>query len=280
MERHEVLKTSFSADMATHFCACSHMAADFLFGPQIRRDNIRILNNAVNVDAYSFDANERASVRDRLRLKDKQVLCYVARFTYAKNHSFLMDVFARISAILPDARLLLIGDGPLREPTEALTAKYGLARKVMFLGKRDDVPSLFQAADVYLHPSLFEGLALTLVEAQTAGLKCLAGENLTRETKITPNLSFLPYDAAAWACAAVGLAAGYDRRDCSDVVSRAGYSLREYIREIEEIYADNDAGRNCKDSWLSTDTMWWQCAELLRFEYIRNKIRTFPASCS
>ena len=237
IQEHEQLKREFSLNFATNFWACSRVAADWLFGPQIPREKIRILKNAVNIDMYAFKPATRDRVRRELGLDGRLVLGCIGRFAYQKNQEFLLEAFAGIRKRIPGAVLLLVGDGMYWEERQRDAERLGLADSARFLGRRSDVADLMQAMDVYLQPSRFEGLALTLVEAQIAGLPCLAGENLSPETKITPNLDFLPYETGAWVEAVARLATGYERRDCSGIAAAAGFSIGEQIREIEELYS-------------------------------------------
>ncbi|MDR1612410.1 MAG: glycosyltransferase [Planctomycetota bacterium] len=237
IELHERLKREFSEQMANRFCACSAAAAAWLFGENIPGKKIRILKNAIDVAAFSFNPATRERTRRELRLSGKLVLGCVGRFTYQKNHEKLLDVFALVRDRLPTARLVLVGDGPLLDQARRDATGRGLDGDVAFLGRRGDVADLMQAMDVYLQPSRFEGLGLALVEAQAAGLRCLASEHVPPETGVTPELVRVSGDAGVWADAVLELAGGYDRRDGSGKVAAAGYSIRRQIGEIEKLYA-------------------------------------------
>ena len=146
--------------------ACSRAAGDFLFG----RGRYEELPNAIDVETYRFKEPVRTDVRARLGLGDAPVVGHVGRFSEEKNHRFLLDVFGELLRLKPGARLVLIGDGSLRPGIEERAADRGLADYVLFLGDRKDVPALYQAMDVLVLPSLFEGLPMVGVEAQCAGL--------------------------------------------------------------------------------------------------------------
>jgi len=165
------------------------------------------------------------------------VILQPARLVYQKNHSFMLNVFAKVSDILPNAVLLPAGDGDLRGILEKEAEKLGIADKVRFLGFRDDIAELLQAADLLVMPSRFEGLTIAAVEAQCSGIWCLFSDRLAEETIVTGNAAMLPLDTTLWRDEIVRLAReGYERRDRSAGVATAGYSLREQIKVLERIY--------------------------------------------
>lgn len=233
---HNQLKSKFSEKLATRFCACSRQAAEWLFGGQVVPDKIIILKNAVDVDAFTYNTVTRDKIRKELGLDGCLVLGNVGRFSYQKNHALLMEVFEKIVRVRNDARLLLIGDGPLEEDIRQVATKKGIIDKTLFLGRFDNVAASMQAMDMYLHPALFEGLGFVLVEAQTSGLWCLAGDAVPSEVKFTPNLEFLPYDADSWVRAILERGDKYERLDCSGRAAEAGFSLREQSKVLEKLY--------------------------------------------
>ncbi|MDR1533911.1 MAG: glycosyltransferase [Planctomycetota bacterium] len=233
---HERLKREFTPELATHFCACSAAAAAWLFGPQIDRGRIRILKNAVDLDKFAFNPGVRERVRKELGLGDSPVLGYAGRFSYQKNPEMLLEIFRLVQIRNPRARLLLAGDGPRLEPVRRLAGELSLTGKALFLGRRGDVAELLQAMDVFLLPSRFEGLGLALVEAQAAGLRCLASERVPVEAKLTPLLTFLPLDPGVWAEAALEPDSGRDRREGAALVAEAGYSLQEAAKILARLY--------------------------------------------
>lgn len=167
--------------------ACSRAAGDFLFG----RDRYEELPNAIDIQTYQFEETVRADVRARLGLGDAPVVGHVGRFSEQKNHSFLIDVYTELARLKPEARLMLVGDGPLRPGIERTVAERGLADRVLFLGDRKDVAALYQAMDMFLLPSRYEGLPMVGVEAQCAGLPLVCSEEVTDEVAIG-DATFLP----------------------------------------------------------------------------------------
>ncbi|MFD2331507.1 glycosyltransferase [Cohnella sp. GCM10020058] len=239
IERHEQQKKLFMPHHATHFVACSQLAADWLYGPQIPKEKIRILKNAIDTNKFAFSPKVRKEYRVKLNIEDSFVIGHVGRFVYQKNHKMLIEVFAKVSKEIPNAKLMLIGDGEEFNSIKDSVHDLGLEEDVLLLGRQSDteVPKLMQAMDVFCNPSRFGGLDLTLVEAQTTGLKCLVTADIMPESKITENLQFLPLEVNAWYDAIIELSKGFSRTDCKDIVSKAGYSLENQIHELERIYS-------------------------------------------
>lgn len=234
---HEEWKRKFNTSLATHYFAASQAAADFLFGSQIPGDKIQIIPNAIDVDKFAYNPAIRKEYRNKLGLDGKFVIGNIGRFEYQKNHDFLIDVFAEIAPLVPNATLLLIGDGALQDKIKNKVDRLGLTERTIFLGIRMDVAQLYQAMDVYVHTSRFESLGIVLIEAQCAGLPTFTS-TLLPENSITDNIKGLPFDLARWCEHIVGIAQNdYERRDCSCEVARAGYSLKEQIKVLERIYS-------------------------------------------
>lgn len=236
MVSHEQVKKRFDESMATDFWACSEAAADFLFGEQIPREKIKIMPNAIDVDKFAYDQHIREQYREKYGLQDCFVIGHVGRFAYQKNHRFLVDAFKEITKKIDDARLVLLGDGELFAEIHEQVKGYGLTDKVTFVGKTDDVAGWYQAMDVFCLPSRFEGLGIVLIEAQTAGLKCLTSTDVPAETHITENIIYLPLEISRWVDAVVDLKMGYHRTDMKGKIRGSGYDISEVIKKIERIY--------------------------------------------
>jgi len=233
---HEQKKRAFNTSLATDFWACSSLAADWLFGPQIPREHIRVMKNAIDVKRYVYNCEVRDTYRRKLGLDGCFVLGHVGRFCYQKNHEFLLRVFAQVCSKMKNTCLLLAGSGPLEEAVRQQAQQLHISDKVVFLGSRMDVPQLLQAMDVFCLPSRFEGLGIVLVEAQSAGLKCLASDAVPDEAKITENLRFLPLTEEDWVQAALEIAKGYVRKDMYEEVTEAGYNIVKQVKTVEEFY--------------------------------------------
>jgi glycosyltransferase involved in cell wall biosynthesis len=183
--------------------AISRSAAQDLFGPEWERAGVHLIHSGRDFAPYATPA-PRAAVRAELGLaEDAFVLGHIGRFDWRKNHPFVVEVADEVFRRVPDARLLLIGDGRTRAEVEALVRDRGLTERVVFAGARDDVPRLVTGAmDGFVFPSHHEGLGLAVVEAQAAGLPCVLADALPEEIDVVPELVHrLPLDAppAVWA---------------------------------------------------------------------------------
>lgn len=223
---------------ATDYLACSTEAGQWMFG----ETPFRVVHNAIDRAAYRPDSARRAAMRAQLGLGDAGalVLGHVGRFSYQKNHDYLLDIFAAVHEKRPDAVLLLIGgaveDTSFLDAAHEKAERLGLAEAVRFLGLRSDVPDLMQAMDAFLLPSHFEGLPLVGIEAQAAGLPCYVSDVVSRELAVTDLMHFLPLDAPAPWAAAILEGAGRPRRDTADDIRRAGYDIVAETRKMEEFF--------------------------------------------
>lgn len=245
---HNYYRENLPLEYGTHFCACSKLAADWLFGEQIPREKIKILKNAIDVDKYSFSQKIRDDYRRKLGIDGNFVLGHVGRFVYQKNHKMLIEIFKEVHKELPNSKLILVGIGPLEDTIRKQVKDYGLENAVMFMGKRDDVPELMQAMDVFLLPSHFEGLGLVLIEAQAAGLKCLTSKNIPGEAKITKDIQILSNDVYEWVNSIIKLKNGYKREKNKCLIEAAGYNLNDQIKIIEKLYSGADISKYCDDA--------------------------------
>jgi len=175
---------------ATHLYACSKKAAKWLFKHEAERATI--LNNGIEMEKFTFSQHIRKQKRNELNLEsDTIVLGHVGRFSEQKNQLFLLDVLSLLKEILPNIILIFVGDGPLRKTIENKVKKLKLEKHVKFLGVRSDIHELLQVFDVFLMPSHHEGLPLTLIEAQSAGLPCLISNKITEEVDFGGLIRFL-----------------------------------------------------------------------------------------
>lgn len=197
-----------------------------------------IIPHAIDAKDYRFDAAVREEVRAHYGLTDCLVVGHVGRLHYQKNHTFLLEVFARLHQREPRARLVLVGDGPNLLTLEAKAVDLGVENEVLFLGQRDDVPRLLQAFDLFAMPSRFEGLGMAAVEAQAAGLTCLLSDAFPKAAAITEDVTFLaPEDPDLWAermlDALEGLSDGL-RPDTVADITRAGHELSEAAERLTQ----------------------------------------------
>ena len=186
---------------ATNFWACSKTAADFMF-PDTDKISTTIINNAINTEFFSYSEQKRQLIRQELGISDKTlVIGHVARMCLAKNQIFLLEIMKEIVNILPDAKLLFVGDGELCETIKEATLRLDLQKNIIFTGERNDISNLLNAMDVFVLPSLSEGLGMCLIEAQACAVPCVASNNVPQTTDITATTQYLPltFSAKDWA---------------------------------------------------------------------------------
>lgn len=184
---------------ATNFMACSVTSADWLFGKMSHR--CLVIKNGINLKDFVFSPEVRRKTRDDLGIHENDlVIGHVGRFCEPKNHQFIIDVFKEFTLFNPDSILILVGDGPLRPLIEKKAACFRLQDKVKFLGTRSDVNCLLQAFDVFIFPSVYEGLPVTLIEAQGVGIPCMVSDTITSEVDMGLGLiQYLPLNnKIAW----------------------------------------------------------------------------------
>lgn len=180
---------------ATNLLACNKTAAGWLFGSQWQKDRrTEIIHNAVKLSDYEMLSQKKNTFRKELGFPlEAPLLGHIGRFDTQKNHSFLIEIMATLVQQTPEAHLLLIGEGELFHQTKSLVQERGLQDNVHFLGIRGDIPSILRSLDLFLLPSLYEGLAIVLIEAQAAGTPCLISDNLPKEVDI--NIGLIEYES-------------------------------------------------------------------------------------
>lgn len=221
---------------ATDLFACGKNAGDWMFGGA----PYRMINNAIDVAAYRCNTSKRAEVRHSLGFTDELVVGHVGRFNPPKNHPFLLEIFSALLRKEPNAVLLLVGGGEDLPKIQARAKEMGIAERVRFLGVRSDVADLMQAMDVFVFPSLYEGLPVTMVEAQAAGLPCIISDKVPEECVITEGLvDVMPLSASADAWAEMVL----EKRKClrtdhSEEVAAHGFDIEAEALKLQEFYLE------------------------------------------
>lgn len=215
--------------------ACSTQAATFMFGDRLGK-RTRVINNAIDLQKYAFDPTVRAEVQAEFGLDGHFVVGHVGRLSPQKNTLFLLDIFAEIYRKNTNARLLLIGDGPDRNAVVTKITALHLQDAVIMAGVRSDVARLFQAMDVFLLPSLFEGLPIVGVEAQAAGLRCIFSDTFSTVIDMTGLVTFLPLSTpvAQWADTVLACE-NVPRADTAQPLRAAGFDIQTQAALVQEI---------------------------------------------
>lgn len=225
----------FISRYATHLMACGEDAGKWMFcgAP------FDILNNAIRAKDYTFHAEVKKTQREKWQIQQNELLVgHVGSFTVPKNHLFLLDVFNEIQKKTA-AKLLIVGDGSQRPAIEEKILQLGLQDKVILTGLRSDVADLMQAMDVFVFPSLYEGLPVTLVEAQASGLPCLISDRVPIECKMTDAVQQIPLGDSpeSWAEKAIA-ASKTPRRDTYEEIKAAGYDIEENAKRLQKMYEE------------------------------------------
>jgi Glycosyltransferase len=177
---------------ATDYFACSEVAAQWLFPESICLQNkVQIIHNAILLERFLFCEEDKAKICEELNLQHAWVFGHVGRFEEQKNHMFLLDIFKEISRRNSEAVLLLVGEGERMQAVKDRVKELELGEKVRFLGLRTDVDKLLKSIDIFLFPSLFEGLPVVAIEAQAAGVYMVLADTITSEVQVTDSLLFL-----------------------------------------------------------------------------------------
>jgi len=235
--RHTLMK------MAIRTCSSSH-AGRYLYGNHwAESGKATVLPNAFDIDPYvSFDRDKRMALRKELGVPERAlVLGHVGRFASQKNHAFLVSVMKTLMSLDSDVYLVLVGDGPLRRQIENEVVSSGLEGRVRFLGMRSEIPQLLNVFDVFVFPSLYEGLGIAVIEAQAAGVPCVVSSAVPSEVDLGLGLvKFLNLSGSLheW-CAAI-LEQSRRTRPAAEVVAATlrerGYDIRSSVDRLLKLY--------------------------------------------
>lgn len=232
---HKCVITKF----ANIFLACSLPAQKYFFGSTKADARCQIIKNGIDVSRFRYSEEMRKAYREKLNVSDCFVIGHVGYFTRIKNHTFLIDVFEQVVKKEPCARLLLVGDGILKDQVVRILKQKTLLDKVILLENRPDINYLMQAMDCFVLPSLYEGLPLVLIEAQCAGLKVLASDHISREARITDHLFYLSLKEKPenWADVILGFRF-YERLNETENMQHNGFSISDTVRVLQRIYTE------------------------------------------
>lgn len=222
--------------VADYNFACSYDSGVSQFG---KNGRFQVIKNGILAERFSWNPEIRMAVRKEFGLENALVIGNVARFVEQKNHTLLIEIFRELKRLRPDARLLLVGQGPKEDQIRAQASSYGILEDIFFAGLREDVDRLYQAMDVFVLPSLFEGLGMVNIEAQTSGLPCFVSDTVAPEAAVTDLVHYLPLNLPPeqWAKEILrGLIPPETRRDRREDIIQAGFDIRSTAAELERFY--------------------------------------------
>lgn len=215
--------------------AVSSEAGRWMFGGM----PFEVVHNGIDVEAFAFQPKARESLRAEWGVDRRSLLLgHVGAFLPAKNHSFVIDVFREVAKLRSDSRLVLVGSGPEEQRIRELAAVTGLENRVLFLGRRSDIPEVMSALDCFLFPSLHEGFGLVALEAQASGLRVIASDRVPRDALVTDLCLTLPLEAevTSWAAATLSPPQPADRSAAAETVAHAGMSKNAVADRITDVY--------------------------------------------
>lgn len=239
-----IFKTQIPS-VSTHLFACSCAAGVWMF----KSASFEVMPNAIEVGDFLFSEKKR-EIRGFLGIGNRLAVGHVGRFCYQKNHVFLLRIFRDLLQTMQDAVLVLVGDGPLRPEIEKQASNLGIKERVLFLGIREDIPEILSAMDVFVFPSHYEGLGISLIEAQVSGLPCLISDRVPREAILTDHVTSMSLDEspAKWAEKTVEMAS-VPRSPGAEAVRDAGYDIQSAAEMLQSFYLRAGAGEEDAKLW-------------------------------
>ena len=220
-------------------CACSELAARWMYGDRAYESGkIKVFRNGVDTERFAFNPEYREEIRKEFNVENKKVIGHLGRFMTQKNHFFIIDIFEKYLEKDKDSILMLVGGGELFESVRKYAADKGIAESIIFTGVRTDADKLYSAFDIFILPSLYEGLPVVAMEACASGLPVILSTEITRECAVTDAVKFLPIDdAAVWADALLEVKPA-DRNAVAGQMRDGPYNIRNCVSELEKYYDD------------------------------------------
>lgn len=231
----------FAKVFSTDYFACSEKAARWMFGNKCCDANkVMVVKNAIDFDRFRPDCAVTDPLKDLLGLRGKFVIGHVGRFTFAKNHEFLLKIFKEISEIRKDAVLLLVGDGELSREIHESVKQKGLEDRVIFAGRVSNPEVYYRLVDVIVMPSVFEGLPLTTIESQIAGVPAVVSQAIPSEAVISDGVVRLSLKDSNWVDTVLSMA---DKPVTLNADSKE-YDIHEAVKKLENWYEEK--GKQCQ----------------------------------
>lgn len=232
--------------IADAFFACSYKAGMARYGRKFTNsgNKSQIVSNAVDIETFCFCQTKRDEMRSRLGIQNSFVVGHVGRFCDAKNHEFLLKVFAVIKQKMPNAKLLLVGGGELEQAIKSQISQLGLQDTVVFAGIQSNVADYCQAMDVFVFPSKYEGLPVSVIEAQASGLSCFLSDTISDEVRVTGLVHFLSLKQSALDWAEYILGNFKDlRKETKQQIVEAGYDIVSAAEKLQSFYCEVADGK-------------------------------------
>lgn len=225
--------------VANVWVTCGYDAGAFLFGKSaMDNGKVVMMNNAIDEKKFKYDLCIRKRLRKQMGITDEFVIGHIGRFMEQKNHGFLIDIFVEILKFIPDAKLLLVGNGELQSNIENKVKNLNIEKSVIFTGNVTNPQEYYQMMDVFVLPSLFEGLPVVSIEAQAAGLPCIISDNVDKRCNVTACVKFLSINNAVelWVREIIA-SKKYGRNEkATEQMVNSGYSIAGEAKKLEGLY--------------------------------------------
>lgn len=224
--------------IATHYLACGNLAGKWFYGHSKVKENFKVVINGIKLSNFEYDETARIAARNLWGIEnDVTVYCHAGRFDWVKNHDFLIDIFNAIVKIDDKSKLILVGDGVLREEVEKKVIKLNLLGKVLFLGFRNDINQIMQASDAVILPSIYEGFPVTAIEAQAAGLPFFMSDTVSKEALIKSNSMAISLNETAdeWAAK---ITANLNKMPDNQIMYEKGFDIESVANYLLRLYTD------------------------------------------
>ena len=234
---YEIIEKKRLSKISTKLLACSYEAGKWMFGNK----NFEVIKNGINIEEFSPNIEKKKKIREELNINNKIVIGHVGRMNYQKNSLFLIDIFNELHKINSNTVLLYIGDGDLKEEIIKKIKEYHLEKNIILLGAQNNIKDFYQAMDCFILPSRFEGLPVSLLEAQASQLNCYVSSVINRESNITGLIKFIDinYTANEWALE-INKALNDRNVITEEIIEKkfkdSGYSIISSAKELEKIY--------------------------------------------
>lgn len=236
---HSINKKLFN-NIPDYKIGCSLKASKYMFMP---KDKFKVIYNGINIEKFTFSLKNRQKIRKKLGISQEDfIIGNIGRFSKQKNHKKLVQIFYELHKLKPNSKLLLIGEGELKEEIRSLSKKLGLQNYIKFLGHKDNVNEYLSAIDVVLMPSLYEGLSIASVEAQCSGNTLFLSDTISKESAITKNVHFFSlsnsnYEIANYILQNYHKLSKEKRLSQAEIVKKK-YDINNTVKEISSIYEE------------------------------------------
>ena len=220
----------------TDYCACSTEAGEWKYSGKAMKKLV-VLKNGIDINRFRFSEDIRKKMRKQMNISDADfVIGHVGRFTYEKNQKFIIELLQKVKESIPAAKAILVGTGEARQSVEDMAKEKKLLGDVIFAGNVTNVQDYLQAMDVFVFPSLFEGLGIVGVEAQAAGLPVIASLGVPRTMQLTDNVRFISLDKMKAWCDAIDFLKDITRQDQGRQIRENGFDIQDTAKEVEMLY--------------------------------------------